>query len=79
MPDSSAGTKEFYFVGSSQVAEEFDRVFHAQFENVPRGTIKVFEMRRSFGLHLVGEQNVPRGTFSGKTALPSANQQSSIL
>jgi hypothetical protein len=30
MPDSSAGTKEFYLVGSSQVAEEFDRIFHAR-------------------------------------------------
>src|SRR5438093_1160277 len=30
MPDSSAGTKEFYFVGSSQVAEDCARVFHAK-------------------------------------------------
>jgi len=70
MPDSSAGTKEFYFVGSSQVAEKFDRVFHAQSENVPRGTIQAFGRRHVFGVHFGRRgKNVPRGTFSVKNGL----------
>jgi len=44
MPDSSAGTKEFYFVGSSQVAEDFDLVFHAKVRRMFRvEQLKFFE------------------------------------
>src|SRR6266566_2895202 len=79
MPDSSAGTKEFYFVGSSQVAEEFDRVFHAAVRRMfhveqlkfSKGAIRSVCILRARTFHV--EQ------FSAKNASPSSNQQSSIL
>src|SRR6266700_1236165 len=56
MPDSSAGTKEFYFVGSSQVAEDFDRVFHARVEECSTWNNSSFRKSPFFSARAVGEE-----------------------